>query len=265
MSVNAIRRDDMRPHVYQDARRRRRRGPKSSAGFPRWVRSTSCARIRSSPGCCSRAPNARCISRSMTETTGSRCVMNMPASSVRDLVIHDDDLVVGTHGRSIWILDGITPLRELAEAARAKPAFLFTPPHRNARAMEHVFRYAACRPRNRPVRTRRTAPILDYYLPAASERRDARDRRRSRPHRPALLEPRRAGAYRSVDVAVPDLLAPSAADAFERPWSSPFRVGPALSAAQRSEARAVDCRHLPQHRLEPRLARSCIRAGTRSV
>ena len=45
--------------------------------------------------------------------------MNMPASSVRDLVIHDDDLVVGTHGRSIWILDNIAPLRELAQAARA--------------------------------------------------------------------------------------------------------------------------------------------------
>jgi len=37
---------------------------------------------------------------------------NMPATSIRDLVIHDDDLVVGTHGRSFWILDDITPLRQ---------------------------------------------------------------------------------------------------------------------------------------------------------
>ena len=37
----------------------------------------------------------------------------MPATSIRDLVIHDDDLVVGTHGRSFWILDDITPLRQI--------------------------------------------------------------------------------------------------------------------------------------------------------
>jgi photosystem II stability/assembly factor-like uncharacterized protein len=40
--------------------------------------------------------------------------LNMAASSVRDLVIKDDDVVVGTHGRGIWILDDITPLREIA-------------------------------------------------------------------------------------------------------------------------------------------------------
>ena len=40
--------------------------------------------------------------------------LNMPATSIRDLVIHGDDLVVGTHGRSFWILDDITPLRQLS-------------------------------------------------------------------------------------------------------------------------------------------------------
>ncbi len=39
--------------------------------------------------------------------------MNMPPTSIRDLVIKDDDIVVGTHGRSFWILDNITPLRQL--------------------------------------------------------------------------------------------------------------------------------------------------------
>lgn len=39
--------------------------------------------------------------------------LNMPASSIRDLVIHENDLVIGTHGRSIWILDNISMLREL--------------------------------------------------------------------------------------------------------------------------------------------------------
>ncbi len=52
---------------------------------------------------------------------------NLPPSSMRDLQIHDNDLVVGTHGRSIWILDDVTPLRQLAAASRATSAFLFEP------------------------------------------------------------------------------------------------------------------------------------------
>ena len=39
--------------------------------------------------------------------------LNMPATSIRDLVIKDADLVVGTHGRGFWILDDITPLRQI--------------------------------------------------------------------------------------------------------------------------------------------------------
>ena len=38
--------------------------------------------------------------------------LNLPASSVRDLVVKNDDLVVATHGRGFWILDNITPLRQ---------------------------------------------------------------------------------------------------------------------------------------------------------
>jgi len=41
--------------------------------------------------------------------------LNMPATSVRDLVIKDNDLVAGTHGRSFWILDGISGLRDIAK------------------------------------------------------------------------------------------------------------------------------------------------------
>ena len=52
---------------------------------------------------------------------------NMPATSIRDLVVKDDDLVVGTHGRSFWILDDITPLRRIAPAAVEEAAFLFPP------------------------------------------------------------------------------------------------------------------------------------------
>ncbi len=51
----------------------------------------------------------------------------MPATSIRDLVIKDDDLVVGTHGRGFWILDDISPLRQLTRAAVQETAFLFAP------------------------------------------------------------------------------------------------------------------------------------------
>jgi len=53
--------------------------------------------------------------------------LNMPATSIRDLVIHDNDLVVGTHGRSFWILDDIAPLRQLTDDSINRPAYLFAP------------------------------------------------------------------------------------------------------------------------------------------
>ena len=52
---------------------------------------------------------------------------NMPATSIRDLVVHEDDLVVGTHGRGFWILDDISPLRELSAEIAAADAHLFAP------------------------------------------------------------------------------------------------------------------------------------------
>jgi hypothetical protein len=51
----------------------------------------------------------------------------MPATSIRDLVIKDDDIVVGTHGRSFWILDDITPLRQLTTQLTKQPAILYKP------------------------------------------------------------------------------------------------------------------------------------------
>jgi photosystem II stability/assembly factor-like uncharacterized protein len=53
--------------------------------------------------------------------------LNMPATSIRDLAIHDEDLVVGTHGRSFWILDDISPLRQLSPVVTALGAYLFAP------------------------------------------------------------------------------------------------------------------------------------------
>ncbi|HYL61731.1 MAG TPA: glycoside hydrolase [Candidatus Methylomirabilis sp.] len=53
--------------------------------------------------------------------------LNLPHSSMRDLWIHDDDLIVATHGRSFWVLDDITPLRQINEAMQKADAFLFKP------------------------------------------------------------------------------------------------------------------------------------------
>jgi photosystem II stability/assembly factor-like uncharacterized protein len=53
--------------------------------------------------------------------------LNMAPSSVRDLIIKDDDLVVGTHGRGIWILDDITPLRQIEATTASQDAVLFKP------------------------------------------------------------------------------------------------------------------------------------------
>jgi len=52
---------------------------------------------------------------------------NLPPTSIRDLVIHGDDIVVGTHGRSFWILDNITPLRQLGKQPQGSSDFLFQP------------------------------------------------------------------------------------------------------------------------------------------
>jgi photosystem II stability/assembly factor-like uncharacterized protein len=59
--------------------------------------------------------------------------LNLPATSIRDLVIHEDDIVVGTHGRSFWILDDMSPLREFVTAPRTT----MTP--RNASADARLF------------------------------------------------------------------------------------------------------------------------------
>ena len=44
--------------------------------------------------------------------------LNMPVTSVRDLVVHGDDLAIATYGRGFWVLDAMTSLRQLAGGAR---------------------------------------------------------------------------------------------------------------------------------------------------
>jgi photosystem II stability/assembly factor-like uncharacterized protein len=53
--------------------------------------------------------------------------LNLPVSPVHDLVIKDNDLVIATHGRAFWILDDISPLRQLTDEIKSEPAHLFQP------------------------------------------------------------------------------------------------------------------------------------------
>jgi photosystem II stability/assembly factor-like uncharacterized protein len=94
--------------------------------------------------------------------------LNMPASSIRDLVIHGDDLVVGTHGRSFWILDDITPLRQLDSEVSSSSAFLFQPAdsiryQRNANTDTPL-------PPDEPLgQNPPDGAIIDYYLRRGGE------------------------------------------------------------------------------------------------
>ena len=53
--------------------------------------------------------------------------LNLPVTPIRDLVVKDNDLVIATHGRSFWILDDISPLREMTAEIANKDVHLFKP------------------------------------------------------------------------------------------------------------------------------------------
>ena len=85
--------------------------------------------------------------------------LNLPASSVRDLTIHGDDLVVATYGRSFWILDDITSLRQMSRGAPKAPQCCSS--RRLPCAWTTTSFWARlCRPRSQPRRIRPTARSL---------------------------------------------------------------------------------------------------------
>lgn len=53
--------------------------------------------------------------------------LNLPRSSVRDLKVQGNDLVAATHGRSFWVIDDLSPIRQLADSVTRKAAHLFQP------------------------------------------------------------------------------------------------------------------------------------------
>ncbi|MGB8579569.1 MAG: glycoside hydrolase [Candidatus Sulfotelmatobacter sp.] len=92
--------------------------------------------------------------------------LNLPHTSMRDLWIHDNDLIVGTHGRSFWILDDITALREVKTLSPSE-AHLFTPAPA-FRIQRDTYTDTPLPPDEPFAANPPDGAILDYYLPHAS-------------------------------------------------------------------------------------------------
>ena len=108
---------------------------------------------------------------------------NLPVTSIRDLAIHGDDLVIATHGRSFWILDDIAPLREWNDKIAAEEAHLFHSPH--AIRIRRSENRDTPLPLETPAGTNPPAgAIFDYFLKslehAGSNSRNPRPARQSR-------------------------------------------------------------------------------------
>jgi photosystem II stability/assembly factor-like uncharacterized protein len=127
-AVNTLRRDDLRPHIL-----RTRDGGKTWTEIVAGIDSGAIINVVRED------PRRRGLLFAGSETHvwvsfddgdhWQSLRLNMPATSIRDLVIKDDDIVLGTHGRSFWILDDITMLRQLpaAKSLSDRTTVLFTP------------------------------------------------------------------------------------------------------------------------------------------
>ena len=94
--------------------------------------------------------------------------LNLPASSMRDFAFHGNDLIVGTHGRSIWVLDDISSLRQLSAQTASEAAHLFQP----AEAIRMRPGSSNGTPLPLDVAFAQNPPdgaMIDYYLKAAPQ------------------------------------------------------------------------------------------------
>jgi photosystem II stability/assembly factor-like uncharacterized protein len=89
--------------------------------------------------------------------------LNLPPASMRDLVVHGDDLIVATHGRGFWVLDDITPLRQITDEVVKADAYLFHPA--DAVNMPPPSEHGTPKPRDEPLAENPPfGAIIDYYL-----------------------------------------------------------------------------------------------------
>ena len=125
-AVNTLRLDDLRPHIFR-----------THDGGATWTEITTGLPVNENTNAVREDPERKGLLFVGTERAvhvsfddgdhWQSLRLNMGASSVRDLIIKGDDLCVGTHGRGFWILDNITPLRQLQVSSAKAPAVLFRP------------------------------------------------------------------------------------------------------------------------------------------
>ena len=125
VAVNRIRLDDLHPHIY-----RTRDGGKTWKEIVNGLPNDPINVVKEDPirkGLLF-AGSEKAVYMSFDDGEHWQSLrMNMPATSIRDLVIKDDDIVVATHGRSFWIMDDITALRQINATTSQNPATLYKP------------------------------------------------------------------------------------------------------------------------------------------
>jgi photosystem II stability/assembly factor-like uncharacterized protein len=89
--------------------------------------------------------------------------LNLPHTSMRDLIVHDQDLVLATHGRAFWVLDDITPLRQYTPALLAREAALL-PPATALRVRRSTGSDTPIQPDEPMGRNPPAGAVIDYYL-----------------------------------------------------------------------------------------------------
>jgi photosystem II stability/assembly factor-like uncharacterized protein len=92
--------------------------------------------------------------------------LNMPVTSVRDMVIHGDDLVAATYGRAFWILDDVTPLRQIDRTTSSAPVSLFKP-EKALRARLDLNQDTPIPPDMPAGQNPPNGAIIDFYLNSA--------------------------------------------------------------------------------------------------
>ena len=91
--------------------------------------------------------------------------LNLPVTGVRDLTIHGDDLVIATFGRSFWILDNMTPLRQALDARKASGPWLYRPAPA-VRVDNDSFSGTPLPPEEPAAENPPSGAMIDYFLPS---------------------------------------------------------------------------------------------------
>jgi hypothetical protein len=125
-AVNTLRLDDMRPHIFR-----------THDGGKTWTEINTgledggpTSSVREDPkrkGLLYAASERRVYVSFDDGDHWQSLQLNMASSSVRDITVKDDDLIAATHGRGFWVLDNLTPLRQLEAKVIGADAHLFKP------------------------------------------------------------------------------------------------------------------------------------------